>query len=61
MPGLANAVLAVGADFAVEQPESKYKVTVDAFDTVPRMVGVKLEPGFPLPTDANVRVGVVTS
>jgi hypothetical protein len=46
IPGLANAVLATEADFGVEQVLSKYRVTVDASDTVPNNVGVKIEAGF---------------
>jgi hypothetical protein len=61
IPGEANAVLAVAADLEVEQRLSKYNVTVDALDAVPRTLGVKVEPGFEGDRDENVNVGAVMS
>ena len=59
IPGLANAVFAVAEDLSVAQPESKYRVTVDPVPAVPRIVGVRLDPGSPPLTDENEMLGGV--
>jgi hypothetical protein len=61
IPGLAKIVLAWLADLGVEQLDSKYRVTVEDSDDVPRTTGVKELLGLAGVTVENASVGAVVS
>jgi hypothetical protein len=61
IPGLAKMVFAWLADRGVVHEPSKYRVTVDASDDVPSIVGVKTLFGLSGVIDENVTVGAVVS
>jgi hypothetical protein len=61
IPGAANTVFAVAVDFGLKQLASKYNVTLDGSEAVPKIVGVSVAAGFEGLIEANVNVGGVIS
>jgi hypothetical protein len=61
IPGLANAALDCASERGVVQVPSKYSVTVDVSDAVPRIVGVNELFGLVGEIDENASVGAVVS